>query len=175
MSKVCKKCGLEKPRSEWNRHSGRYGGLAVYCKTCMAEYNREWRARPDVKARQARLAAEKYAAMSTEERSTYIQTGVENRRATGYNLRSRYGITIEQYDEMLVSQDGGCAICGKAPDESRRLSVDHDHSCCPGAKTCGKCIRGLLCITCNVWLGYYENEEWISRARAYLDEGVTDD
>lgn len=67
-------------------------------------------------------------------------------------LLSRYGLTPEAYEEMLESQGGGCAICGKTPEENgRRLAVDHDHTCCPRRDgCCGKCVRGLLCNACNI-------------------------
>ena len=172
MSKVCKKCGIDKPLSEWNRNSGRSDGLAVYCKICVAEYHRAWRARPEVKERQARLAAERYAGMSDEDRAEYIRAGIENRRSNGYNLQSKYGITIADYEALLKSQNGGCAICGKAPSADRRLSVDHDHSCCSGRRTCGGCLRGLLCTTCNSWLGFYETKEWTLKASEYLSENL---
>lgn len=64
-----------------------------------------------------------------------------------------YGITAAQYDAMLAAQGGGCAICTEQCSTGRRLAVDHDHSCCPGEKTCGKCIRGLLCGACNQGIG----------------------
>jgi hypothetical protein len=55
-------------------------------------------------------------------------------------LRRTYGITAEQYEQMLAGQGGVCAICGTPP-KSKRLHVDHDH------KT--GLVRGLLCWICN--------------------------
>ncbi len=79
-------------------------------------------------------------------------------------LRAAYGLSLEQYEELLARQDGVCAICKKGP-RRNRLHVDHDHSCCPNAKTsCGKCIRGLLCVGCNSRL-----EWWIQTRDAILD------
>jgi len=64
-----------------------------------------------------------------------------------------YGITAADYDAMLAKQGGGCAICGEACSSGRRLAVDHNHACCPGDKTCGRCVRGLLCGACNQGIG----------------------
>lgn len=74
-------------------------------------------------------------------------------------LKRRFGITPEQYDEMLAEQEGVCAICGKEQG-GRTLAVDHDHST-------GE-VRGLLCTTCNVHLAWLEDADWRSRAEAYL-------
>lgn len=68
-------------------------------------------------------------------------------------VKRTYGITRAEYKEMLEAQGGGCAICGQANPDGRVLVVDHDHSCCPTQKTCGKCVRGLLCTVCNMYLG----------------------
>lgn len=67
------------------------------------------------------------------------------------DLRYRYNIDAATYMRLLASQDGACAICGIKPG-SRRLAVDHDHKCCPGRRSCGACIRGLLCKRCNYYL-----------------------
>jgi hypothetical protein len=67
-------------------------------------------------------------------------------------LKSHYNLTLTDYNELLDSQNGACAICGLEP-TSRRLAVDHDHACCPGEKSCGKCVRGLLCTNCNLGIG----------------------
>lgn len=89
-----------------------------------------------------------------------------------YKLRNKYGLTVEQLDELLESQDGKCAICGvSGPDAARwnNLVVDHDHTCCPGKKTCGKCVRGLLCSNCNCAIGLLgDNPETLMSAVAYL-------
>lgn len=59
-------------------------------------------------------------------------------------LRSSYGISLDDYNTMLESQLGRCAICGDFPG-TKMLSVDHDHAT-------GK-VRGLLCNGCNTRLG----------------------
>jgi len=74
-------------------------------------------------------------------------------------LRENYGLTVQQYEEMLKSQNGLCACCGQPPPTGRRLCVDHDH------KT-GK-IRGLLCDGCNVTTGYLESPR-VELCQAYL-------
>lgn len=73
--------------------------------------------------------------------------------ATDKHRLLNYGITATDYDAMLMKQGGGCAICGEQCSSGRRLAVDHDHACCPGERTCGKCIRGLLCGSCNQGIG----------------------
>ena len=88
-----------------------------------------------------------------------------------HTLKRRYNITVEQYDVLLESQGGACAICGRVPVEGeRRLAVDHDHACCPdGEKTCGKCIRGLLCVSCNSGVGMLSTVELLKSAQVYLE------
>jgi hypothetical protein len=82
--------------------------------------------------------------------------GPSHLRKYAANLRNRYHLTPEEYDARLAEQDGRCAICREKCATGRRLAVDHDRKCCPGKTSCGKCIRGLLCYTCNVRLGWVE-------------------
>ena len=172
LEKFCHKCRTVRDVTQWHKSRSRKDGLATWCKVCQSTYYSEHQKRPGVKERASELAAQRYAAMTSDERRAYIQAGTERRRKAGYHLKQKYGISIEQYEEMLEKQGGGCAICGKGPSKSRRLAVDHDHSCCSSDMTCGGCLRGLLCTTCNVWLGFYENEEWMNRASAYLERRV---
>ncbi len=73
-----------------------------------------------------------------------------------WHLQSTYGISLEQYNELLDAQGGGCAICGLAETNMTRsttanpLSVDHCHE--SGA------VRGLLCNLCNTALGKFKDD-----------------
>lgn len=82
------------------------------------------------------------------------------------NLK-KYGITEDQYGEMLREQDGRCAICREQPDgvgkTGKVLHVDHDHK--TGA------VRGLLCRDCNPALGAFrDSPELLRRAAEYLEK-----
>lgn len=82
----------------------------------------------------------------------------------------KHGITLERFDEMSQEQGGGCAICGGPNRGGRHLEIDHDHACCPGTESCGKCVRGLLCGPCNKALGQFQdNPELLRRAAEYLE------
>jgi hypothetical protein len=78
-----------------------------------------------------------------------------------------YGITPDQYEAMLVAQQGKCAICRKMPSSKRwYLSVDHCH-------TTGK-VRELLCNKCNTALGLFEDDADALRAAvAYVERHST--
>jgi hypothetical protein len=85
----------------------------------------------------------------------------------GFSRRMRYKLTHEQYEKMLEDQGGVCAICKKPPGK-KALCVDHDHACCSTERTCGKCVRGLLCNNCNHGVGFLEKTEWLGKASRYL-------
>lgn len=89
------------------------------------------------------------------------------------NLRANYGITLEQYNKMLADQGGVCWICSREPLENRALAVDHDHSCCPGGKSCGACLRKLLCENCNRGIGLFADDPIrLMRAAEYLGGAI---
>lgn len=83
----------------------------------------------------------------------------------------RYGVTAAMYEAMLVVQEGVCKICsGPQSHGGSRLDVDHDHNCCPIGKSCGRCVRGLLCRNCNTGLGLFQdNTELLRAAIGYLE------
>ena len=82
-----------------------------------------------------------------------------------------FGLKPGQYAQLLAAQGGVCYICHRKP-VSKRLACDHDHSCCPGPTSCGKCVRGLLCRACNRdVLGHLRDDvEALRRAIAYLED-----
>lgn len=74
-----------------------------------------------------------------------------------YELRVRYGLSYEDYEELLVKQDGKCAICNRI----RKLHVDHCHDT-------GR-VRGLLCNNCNCGIGNLQDDpKIIKKALEYL-------
>lgn len=87
----------------------------------------------------------------------------------GKYVEATYNITSEMYWAIYEAQGGKCAICERATGATRKLAVDHDHSCCAGATSCGKCVRSLLCKPCNRMLGHMRDDpEMAERAADYL-------
>lgn len=74
--------------------------------------------------------------------------------------RARYGLTPERWTSMLAEQDGCCYLCGEPLDlgATRKIHVDHDHSCCRGNRSCGRCVRGLACEECNHGIGQFGDD-----------------
>ena len=66
------------------------------------------------------------------------------------NLMRRYGLTIEEVDNLLLNQNNRCGCCHKEFDKKRKFVVDHNHQT-------GK-VRGLLCIKCNIAAGLLEDD-----------------
>nr|BFD92874.1 hypothetical protein KitaXyl93_42340 [Kitasatospora sp. Xyl93] len=75
------------------------------------------------------------------------------------HLRSRYGLSWDEYTGLLEFQGGRCAICRRTePGGIGVWHVDHDHGCCPDPSvSCGQCVRGIVCNACNSsGLAWYE-------------------
>lgn len=69
-------------------------------------------------------------------------------------LKNKYNMTVEQWNKFA---ENGCNVCGaERSSGDRNLHVDHDHLCCPGPMSCGKCVRGIVCNACNTAIGRYE-------------------
>ena len=75
---------------------------------------------------------------------------------------NKYGITLDEYEQMSLNQDDKCAICGIGQYENGRiLAIDHDHET--------ESIRGLLCIKCNLMLGFAKDSiDVLKNAVEYL-------
>lgn len=112
------------------------------------------------------------------DRDKRIAAGAEYRRkypekTRDATLRYTYGIGIEEYDRLLLAQGGVCAICGDSTPGNGKAAfcIDHDHDCCAGHRSCGKCVRGLLCSNCNnrVLGGAKDNPAILRAAADYLE------
>lgn len=86
-------------------------------------------------------------------------------------MKAKHGISCEEYEEILSSQGGVCAVCGtdKPGGKSTTFHIDHDHACCGPLKSCGKCRRGLLCGPCNVGIGMLQDSPFLlHKAAEYI-------
>ena len=72
------------------------------------------------------------------------------------SLLSKYNLTEDEYTAILKEQENKCFICGKEP-YSKRLAVDHDHEQERNSDVRSS-IRGLLCYTCNNFLGHVKDD-----------------
>lgn len=144
---ICTKCKIEKDVSEFYSDKFAKNGHSQRCKKCislrMAEY---------------------YAIHKNSNTSPEFK--LVKRK---YRLFVNYHLTLEQWNAILALQGGCCAICStKEPGGRGEWYVDHDHGCCQGFKSCGMCIRGLLCNKCNLGRGLFnDNPELLEKAAAY--------
>ena len=132
--KVCAKCGEKKERSEYHKDSARADGITSYCKKCKLNTNKAWRKNNPEEMKQSQRRTRR---------------------------KREYGVSGEDYDNMLLEQNNKCAICKDAI--GYEASVDHDH------KT--KKVRGLLCGKCNSGIGLLkDNPEILRSAALYLEK-----
>jgi Recombination endonuclease VII len=115
------------------------------------------------KGRINQLARERHARNREEnnakQRAWVAGLSPETKKA--YKLKNMYGISYEQYEEMLKMQNNLCFVCGKDGTEEKPLFVDHDHAT--------EEVRGLLCHRCNMTLGFLErNEPLLPKFSEYL-------
>jgi len=81
-------------------------------------------------------------------------------KSAGMKDRAKnYTLTVLQLRLLLAE---GCYApgCGVLGDGKTGLHIDHDHACCPGKRSCGKCVRGALCRFHNLYLAYLE-KDWL--------------
>lgn len=134
-SKQCSRCGIEKPLDEYHQTKSIKSGYKAHCKEC---HNKDLR--------------------------EYYASDHGKNQVRGAQLQKAYGISIEEYDNMLKQQDNKCAICGTEECRTgKAFAVDHDHDT-------GK-VRGLLCRPCNSALGFFNDDyETTYRAADYLQK-----
>lgn len=148
---TCTKCGKEKANAKFAPDANMKSGKSSWCKECKSEYTKAYN-----KARRSLPGFQK----KRDEQNRASRLGW-------------YGITIEDYDEMLKIQNGRCAGCGRLPKTTRRLDVDHKHQSgdkkrAPWERA--SMIRGLLCHLCNRAIGILkDNPETFKNLAKYLE------
>ena len=166
-TKQCTKCKNFKNFSDFHKYAKSLDGHKHFCKSCVREYDLaeddSKRVFPRKYNEEGKIHCRNCGGYFDESQMKQSKNGVY--KGLSYCIEcapllghirnvKQYGITLEQYHKMLEDQNYKCKVCGLIESTYRkRLSIDHDHSCCPGAKSCGKCVRGLLCHHCNAALG----------------------
>ena len=171
--KYCKNCNTTKPLEFFNKDSSKNDGYHSTCKKCDCLRTKKWRInnverdkenhkkyhiknrkrliRDSVKRNRKyrKLNPEKYRKFSREQ---------HRRDSMKYRLQ-RYNITQEFFDSLILKQNNKCAICEKSFTETAS-KIDHCH------KT--NKVRGLLCFTCNIHLGFLERGDIKEKMEKYL-------
>lgn len=148
-NKRCARCRVFKPIAEFaiNEYRKSVPLLRSYCRECAKVERSEWYHARGGATWHKRYRKEKPEAL--------------NRHARKHHLKKNYGLSVQEYDQILADQEGHCALCPRQP-KKKRLAVDHDH------KT-GK-RRGLLCSLCNPALGAFHDDPVLLRKAAdYLE------
>lgn len=152
MLKQCHVCASSgqgpKPLSEFYRNALGKHGVSSTCKPHARERAAQWQ----------KSNHERYLARQRKWKKSNPGKVRDN------YLRSRFRISAQDYERMLSAQGGVCATCRSECSTGKALAVDHNKACCPGDKSCGKCIRGLLCRDCNTALGMVKDKREILAA-----------
>lgn len=144
-SYICNKCKILKPETDFGKYKAKKNGLNSWCKQCTCEATSNYRKRHPEKAIEWNAKnPEKIKEMSKKYREATVDLRKHKR------LQKCYGLSVDQYNELLASQNGVCAICHNANTDGRPLYVDHNHST--------NQVRGLLCVKCNFALGYAKED-----------------
>lgn len=164
--KTCNSCGVEKEDTCFSQKASAKDLLHPYCRSCDSRRratNRDRMERVPVDSKRCRLCKQTVpAAQFSPSRSTTDGLATYCKPcAVAHTTARRYGMKIEERAEFIKT---GCAICGS----HENLHIDHDHTCCP-ERSCGKCIRGVLCAGCNHGLGKFRDRpELLEAAADYL-------
>jgi hypothetical protein len=160
--KRCSKCGVVQPLENFYKQATSNGGYRSDCKACFAMRAHE---RYLIKAEEIKAKVKKWQLDNperhAENQARWRDSGGKARSNRKSHLKRTFGLTLEEYDEMLAAQRGGCAICGDTPEAGKTLHIDHDHET--------GLVRGLLCQRCNHGLGLFrEDDTLLQEAAAYV-------
>lgn len=137
----------------------RLTGTEISCTMVRTEYQRNYK-------RERRKDPFFLLEAAAIQRKYYKNDPRKKEKSLVYRLKTRYGITLEQYNELFTKQEGRCAVCKRHQSELKtRLVLDHDHQ--------SKEIRSLLCSHCNLYVVGRLRKDTIQRIYDYLNKEYT--
>ena len=183
--KICNVCTESLPIENFSKRKASRDGLSYTCRECDNKRRKKnYVAEGDeVLVKRRAFWRETAARINAERRDRYANDAeyrakvvernkcqrIENPQIRRHERLWQYGMTVEDWDALLETQNGRCAVCGDYPEAGKSFHVDHDHSCCSGKKSCGECVRGLLCFRCNAAEGLVRSDPNIALSlAAYL-------
>lgn len=149
---LCTKCHLPKSFGEFHSRVQNANGVRQPCKLCTSIAGAEYRKRPGSIIRKREVANAYYRRPDVHSR-VLARSRIRRRRD---HLKYKFGVTPEQVQQMIASQNNRCAICGLSFIVTP--NIDHDHKS-------GQ-VRGLLCSNCNHGLGQFKDD--VSRLEAAI-------
>lgn len=167
VTKTCRACREDLPLDMFPPEKRVKDGRGATCRTCRLAKQRAARAtsagdHERERVREWRRARREDPAWRAHERKAG--------RAFEARQRRRHGMTQTEKRELLDAIGWICESCGTEFTEAPQAHIDHDHACCPGVQSCGRCIRGVLCGHCNRALGLLRDERATLEALIhYLD------
>lgn len=130
--KVCSKCNIKKHKEDFIKDKKCKDGRRNVCKRCHTDYMIEY--------------------YKTKEDKRNAKNKMNTKFVPSWK---RHHLTEEEYLKIFNKFNGKCHVC-KVNDGT---SIDHDHSCCSKNRSCGKCVRGILCRSCNTALGSLKEDK----------------
>lgn len=185
-TKICRgRCKQEKPLHEFSKDKSVSDGHKARCKACDAQAHRRLKeqepeqlvryqnAATEKKRERYRCDAEFRALCQERTRRSWAKRPPAAQSPARFKsmLKTKYGISLEEYDQLYDSVSGRCEICKRelrplhrkdAPQVGLKPNVDYDH------KT--ERIRGLLCHECNPGIGQFQHDtRLLLQAIRYLE------
>lgn len=195
MYKTCNKCKIVKTINEFGKNKRKIDGIHTECKKCVNSYNQSRIVKAAI-ARDNKCTLNEKECFKCKTVKSIDNFHKNKNRYDGFygnckecvnestsvwqkenkdiilngRLIRTFGITTEQYNDLLKKQNGLCALCKKPEtavnnkrNEIKKLAIDHDH-------ITGK-NRGLLCSRCNTALGSFkESIEFLQAAINYINQ-----
>jgi hypothetical protein len=164
--KRCPSCGQSKAENAFSIDRRKSDGLDSYCRECKKQkrqavprarqqaYQNRWRAKNADRVREKERAdytanPERFKARQDRYRAKHPERVSARRREM---TLAGHGLTPEDFEAMMIAQEGRCAICGSEDPKhwSGKFSIDHDHQT--------MVVRGLLCSECNRGMGHFGDD-----------------